>query len=181
MDQNRKGVWSYGYHSGRSLVKKRQFGHLVLFASSKTRRSRIPDIVQASLIQAIPGFRLYFYQLHQQSRGTQLAALYPLSPIGDYLHDLMGAQLYLQNEMALLRPDPLGWLKAKGCLLSSARRIVALYRIRNVGSDEIGTENRLEDFMISTFAYGIAIWGEPNKGVQPTANSLRSAPAIGSG
>jgi len=121
------------------------------------------------------------YQLHQQSSETQLAALYPLSPIGDYLHDLMGAQLYLQHEMAVLRPDPLGWLKAKGCLLSSARRIAALYRIRNVGSDEIGTENRLEDFMISTFAYGVAIWGEPNKGLQPTPYSVSSFPPLRAG
>jgi hypothetical protein len=62
--------------------------------------------------------------------------------------------------MKLLRPHPLEWLKAKGCeVLSLEQRITALYRIRNVGNDEIGTQNRQEDFKVSTFAYGIAIWG----------------------
>lgn len=80
--------------------------------------------------------------------------------MGDYLYDLMQAQQYLQDEMKLLRPHPLEWLKAKGCeVLSLEQRITALYRIRNVGSDEIGTQNRQEDFKVSTFAYGIAIWG----------------------
>lgn len=100
------------------------------------------------------------HQLNQQSNKTQLSAQYPLSPMGDYLYDLMQAQQYLQDEMKLLRPHPLEWLKAKGCeVLSLEQRITALYRIRNVGSDEIGTQNRQEDFKVSTFAYGIAIWG----------------------
>lgn len=108
------------------------------------------------------------YQLHQQTSKTQLAGQYPLPPMGNYLFDLMQAQQYLQQEMAPLRSNPLGWLKAKGCVLSSARRITALYRIRNIGGDEIGTQNRQENFMVSTFAYGIAIWGGSTKAIQPT-------------
>ena len=110
------------------------------------------------------------HQLNQQPRKTQLSAHYPSSPMGDYLYDLMQAQQYLQNEMKLFRPHPLEWLRAKGCeVLSSAQRITALYRIRNVGVDEMGTQNRDEDFMVSTFAYGIAIWGEPIKTMYPAA------------
>jgi hypothetical protein len=109
------------------------------------------------------------HQLHQQSRKTQLASEYPLSSTGDYLFNLMEAQTYLRSDMGVIRPEPLTWLKQKGCLLSLPRRIMALYRIRNIGSDEIGTENRFEDFMISTFAYGIALWAAPNSALQRTA------------
>jgi len=103
------------------------------------------------------------HQLHQQTSKTHLSTQYPLTSIGDYLYELMQAQQHLQKEMVLLRTKPLEWLKEKGCILSSTRRITALYRIRNVGNDEIGTENRAGDFTISTFAYGIAIWEGPTK------------------
>ena len=105
-------------------------------------------------------------QLRQQSRETQLTAKYPLSPTGDYLYDLIQAEQLLQNEMTILRPNPLGWLKANGCVvLSLKRRIMALYKIRHVGIDQIGTERADKDFTISTFAYGIAIWAGPNKAI----------------
>lgn len=108
------------------------------------------------------------HQLHQQPSQTQLAARYPLSPTGDYRFDLMAAQDYLRSEMEMLRTKPLAWLTAKGCILSLPRRITALYRIRNLGSDEIDTKNRFEDFTLSTFAYGIAVWAEPNITLDPT-------------
>jgi len=98
------------------------------------------------------------YQLHQEQIKTQLATEYPLSPIGEYEWDIMDGQRYLNNEVQSFRPYPLRWLKEKGCVLSTTRRIVTLYRIRNLGGDEIGTENKQEDFTVSTFAYGIAIW-----------------------
>lgn len=103
-------------------------------------------------------------QLGQQPCKTYLSEQYPLCPTGDYNFDLMEAQHRLQEEMALLHPHPLEWLKAKGCkVFSLNRRITALYRIRNVGIDETGTQNRQEDFTVSTFAYGIAIWVESTK------------------
>jgi len=103
------------------------------------------------------------YQLHQEKIKTKIATEYPLLPIGEYEWDIMDGQRYLNNEVQSFRPYPLHWLKEKGCVLSTSRRIVALYRIRNLGSDEIGTENKQEDFTVSSFAYGIAIWAAPNK------------------
>lgn len=102
------------------------------------------------------------YQLSQENLETKLSKKYPLSPIGDYHFDIMNAQGYLYNERQIFRPYPLRWFKDKGCVLSENRRIVTLYRIRNLGGDEIGTENRQEDFTVSTFAYAIAIWAGPN-------------------
>lgn len=98
-------------------------------------------------------------QLRQQPQETQLLRQYPFEPTGDALYDLMSAQQCLQTEMDLLRRSPLEWLTRKGCrILSSERRITALYRIHSVDCDEIGTMNREEDFTISTFGYGIALW-----------------------
>ncbi len=102
------------------------------------------------------------YQLHQEKIKTQLSTEYPLSSIGEYEWDIMDGQRYLNNEVQSFRPYPLRWLKEKGCVLSTSRRIVALYRIRNLGGDEISTENKQEDFTVSTFAYVIAIWAGPN-------------------
>ncbi|MCG6537373.1 MAG: hypothetical protein L7F78_22345, partial [Syntrophales bacterium LBB04] len=102
------------------------------------------------------------YQLSQDNIKTKMSMEYPLTPVGDYQYDIMAAQIHLHKEMQVFRPYPLRWLKEKGCILSTSRRIVTLYRIRNVGGDEIGTENRQEDFTVSTFAYAIAIWAGPN-------------------
>lgn len=99
------------------------------------------------------------YQLSQEKLQTELSTIYPLSPIGDYLYDISGIQRSLDNEMQVIRQDPLSWLKEKGCrVLSTQKRIVALYRIRNLGIDQIGNEYKEEDFTVSTFAYAIAIW-----------------------
>ena len=98
------------------------------------------------------------YQLNKQSTHTQLAKEYPLSLTGNYLYDVIGAQPYLSGDMELLRPNPLGWLESKNCLLSARSRVSMLYQIHHVGSDEIDTKNEAKDFTISTFAYGIAIW-----------------------
>jgi len=103
------------------------------------------------------------YQLHKEKIKTELSTEYPLSALGGYDWDIMGFQDYLNNEAQLFRPDPLHWLKEKGCVLSTSRQIVTLYRIRNLGGDEIGTKNKQEDFTVSTFAYGIAIWAGPNR------------------
>ena len=109
------------------------------------------------------------YQLSQEDIETKLSTEYPLSPIGDYLYDIMGAQSYLYNDTQLFRPYPLRWLKEKGCILSTSRRIVTFYRIRNLGGDEIGNENKQEDFTVSTFAYAIAIWAGPNQLLERSA------------
>ena len=103
------------------------------------------------------------YQLSIENVQTELSRKYPLSPIGEYQHDIMGAQHYLNKEIQVVRQYPLRWLKEKGCVLSARRRIVALYKIRNLGGDEIGSENKQEDFTVSTFAYAIAIWAAPNQ------------------
>jgi hypothetical protein len=108
------------------------------------------------------------HQLHQQPLETKLAAQYPSSLTGDYRFDLMVAQDHLRSEIGMLRTNPLAWLTAKGCVLSLPRRITALYRIRNLGGDEIDTKNRFEDFTISTFAYGIAVWAQPNITLDPS-------------
>lgn len=109
------------------------------------------------------------YQLSQENIETKLSTEYPLLHIGDYQYDIMSAQSYLYNERQLFRSYPLRWLKEKGCILSTSRRIVTLYRIRNLGGDEIGTENKQEDFTVSTFAYPIAIWAGPNQSLERSA------------
>jgi len=109
------------------------------------------------------------YQLHKEETKTELSTKYPLSALGEYTWDIMGFQDYLNNEVQLFRPDPLHWLKEKGCVLSTSRQIVTLYRIRNLGSDEIGTKNKQEDFTVSTFAYGIAIWAGPKRSLERSA------------
>ena len=106
------------------------------------------------------------YQLSQEHIKTKLSEEYPLSPIGDYQHDIMSAQDYIYNEGKLFRPYPLRWLKEKGCILSTSRRIETLYKVRNLGGDEIGTENKQEDFTVSTFAYAIAIWARSNQSLE---------------
>lgn len=103
------------------------------------------------------------YQLNQEDVKTKLATKYHLSAIGDYKYGIMSAQDYLYNDRDVFRPYPLRWLEEKGCILSKNRRVVMLYRIRNIGSDETGTENKQEDFTISTFAYAIAIWAGSHK------------------
>lgn len=119
------------------------------------------------------------HQLHQQPSETKPAAEYPLSPTGDYRSDLMAAQGYLRSEMEVLRTKPFAWLTAKGCILSLPRRITALYRLRNLGSDEIDTKDRFEDFTISTFAYGIALWAEPNITLDPPPTLPRPSGSVG--
>jgi hypothetical protein len=98
------------------------------------------------------------HQLHLQPSRTALATRYPRWRLGDYTYDIMAVQSQLEPDRAIFRPHPLRWLEAQGCRVGAPRRISALYRIRAVSGDEIGTENREEDFTISTFAYGIAIW-----------------------
>lgn len=98
-------------------------------------------------------------QLRQQPCDTRLLQEYEFGSTNDYSFDLMSAQQLLQKDMCSVRRDPVKWLEAKGCkILSLERRVSALYRIRNLGIDEIDTQNREEDFTVSTFAYGIAIW-----------------------
>ena len=109
------------------------------------------------------------HQLSQEKVKTKMLIEYPLSPIGDYLHDIITAQRYLDNERQVFRKNPLRWLKEKGCKLSTSRRIVTLYRIRNLGGDQIGTERREEDFTVSTFAYAIAIWAGPTQSLKRSA------------
>lgn len=109
------------------------------------------------------------YQLSQEKVKTKMSKEYPVSTIGDYRYDVMSAHRYLDKEGQVFRPHPLRWLKEKGCILSARRKIVTLYRIRNLGGDEIGTENKREDFTVSTFAYAIAIWAGPN---QPNSSNL---------
>ncbi len=98
------------------------------------------------------------YQLGQEMVATKLSSEYPVPASGEYLFDIMRAQYYLRDDSDVFRPYPLEWLKQKGCILSENRRIEVLYRIRNLGGDEIGTQNNSEDFTVSTFAYAIAIW-----------------------
>ena len=98
------------------------------------------------------------YQLSQENIKTKLSEEYPSLPIGDYQYGIMRAQNYIYNERQVFRQYPIRWLKEKGCILSTSRRIVALFRIRNLGGDEIGNDNKQEDFTVSTFAYAIAIW-----------------------
>ncbi len=98
------------------------------------------------------------HQLHIQPVQTALAARYPFWQTEEYTFDLMIAQSQLERDRAVFRPHPLRWLGDNGCVLSARRRITALYWIRHAAGDEIGTQNRQEDFTTSTFAYGIAIW-----------------------
>ena len=119
------------------------------------------------------------YQLRQQPSETQLAAQYSLPATGDYRFDLMVAQDYLRGEMGALRTKPFAWLTAKGCVLSLPRRITALYRIRNLGGDEIDTKNRFEDFTVSTFAYAIAVWAGPNITFDPSPTLRRPSGWVG--
>lgn len=105
------------------------------------------------------------YQLAEEDIKTRLSSQYPVSHLGDYIYDIMSVQSYLHDEEHIFRPRPLEWLKQKGCILSTNRRIVALYKIRNLGGDEIGIENNREDLTVSTFGYAIAIWGAERNSV----------------
>lgn len=98
------------------------------------------------------------HQLHLQPVRTAVAARYHFGQSDEYTFDLMAAQSQLERDRAVFRPHPLRWLTEKGCMPSEQRRITALYWIRHANIDEIGTKCRGEDFTISTFAYGIAIW-----------------------
>ena len=97
-------------------------------------------------------------QLNTDPRKTTLQNEYPLSLWGDYKWDIMHPQHYLTEEMPMIRKTPTEWLKNKGCSLSEIRNIECLYRIRNLGIDQIGTENRNNEYTVSPFAYAIAIW-----------------------
>lgn len=102
------------------------------------------------------------HQLHLQPTRTALAAQFSFAQDGEYGFDLLAAHHELHPDAAVFRPNPVQWLKQKGCVVSpEPRRVTALYRIRNQSTDEIATVTLPENFTISTFAYAIAVWATP--------------------
>ena len=114
------------------------------------------------------------YQLSKEDIETQLSIDYPVMNLGEYIFDIMSVQSRLYKDQHIFRTSPMEWLKQKGCILSTKRQIVALYRIRNIGGDEIGIDNKREDFTVSTFAYPIAIWAGRTSAYTATAKSRRA-------